>query len=164
MLLRRLSLILGLLFIVNFVLFWEHGVYLGGDAIDGRIVDGHYFVRTGLHGHFIEVTRNQYSLSRIHAFSLFLTFAAKIAVQIVAYLVGGISRIEPQETHLSTISKLWAIVVIVFMICIDPGDTISLPWFRFALYFVPLPFVATYIELVVQAWTPKLVNENTPCA
>jgi len=55
----------------NFLAFWIAAVYLGGDAINGKAVEGHYFLSS--HGHFTEVGRNIFTYSRWHVFSIFIT-------------------------------------------------------------------------------------------
>ena len=58
--------------VANFVAYWIIGVYLGGDAIGGKAVDGHYFL--GNRGYLTEVSRAVFTYSRWHARSVFVTF------------------------------------------------------------------------------------------
>jgi hypothetical protein len=48
----------------NFITFWIGVVYLGGDAVNGKIDQGHYFLAS--HGHFTEVSKAIYTYSKIH--------------------------------------------------------------------------------------------------
>ena len=57
--------------IVNFVLFFIGAVYLGGDAVNGKIVDGHYFLMS--HGRYTEVSADIFNYSRWHAYSTWVT-------------------------------------------------------------------------------------------
>ena len=160
MFVRRLSLFLGLLFLINFSLFWVHGFYLGGNAINGKVVDGHFFV--GMNGHFAEVTPQQYSLNRVHAISVFVMLGVNFAIQGIAYFLGGECRIKPKQTRLHL---LWALLVVALMISIVAAGAFNLPSLsRLAWYCVPLPFVAGYIELMAQEWTTKQVSANAPDA
>jgi hypothetical protein len=63
-----------ILFVVgflNFVAFFVICSYLGGDAGNGHVADGHYFL--GNHGAVIETTRGIFEYSRFHVRSLFVT-------------------------------------------------------------------------------------------
>jgi len=57
--------------IVNFIAFFAISVMIGGDALNGKIVNGHYFL--GSHGHFTEVSANVFDYSAWHARSLIIT-------------------------------------------------------------------------------------------
>jgi hypothetical protein len=57
--------------IANFVIFWSVAVWCGGDALNGKIVAGHYFV--GSHGRYTEVTKAFFDYSRLHALSATIT-------------------------------------------------------------------------------------------
>ena len=56
---------------VNFAVFWIAAVYLGGDAISGKAVDGHYFLSN--HGHLTEVSQAVFTYSKWHVRSVFVT-------------------------------------------------------------------------------------------
>jgi hypothetical protein len=56
---------------LNFLAFWVAAVYLGGDAVNGKAMEGHYFLSS--HGHLTEVGRNVFTYSRWHVFSVFIT-------------------------------------------------------------------------------------------
>ena len=57
--------------ILNFAVFWIAAVYLGGDAVSGKVVDGHYFLSN--HGHLTEVSRAVFTYSQYHVRSVFVT-------------------------------------------------------------------------------------------
>lgn len=50
--------------ILNFVVFVAIAMYLGGDALNGRIEGGHYFL--GSHGTYTEVSYGVFLYSKIH--------------------------------------------------------------------------------------------------
>jgi hypothetical protein len=66
-------------FLLNFIAFVVGTLYLGGDAINGRVEDGHYYLwgkdRHG-HGEFTEVNEEVFRYSRWHAYSLVATCLA----------------------------------------------------------------------------------------
>lgn len=62
--------------VINFAVFWIIGVYLGGDALGGKAVDGRYFL--GNRGHLTEVSRAVFTYSQWHARSVFVTFPIAI--------------------------------------------------------------------------------------
>jgi hypothetical protein len=57
--------------IVNFFVFFLAAVYLGGDALSGRAVDGHYFLSS--HGRLTEVSQAVFTYSEWHVRSVFIT-------------------------------------------------------------------------------------------
>ena len=57
--------------IVNFIAFVIIAILIGGDAVNGRIDSGHYFVAN--HGRLTEVSASVFTYSRWHARSLFVT-------------------------------------------------------------------------------------------
>jgi hypothetical protein len=74
MLARWLELIgFGLLVValINFTLFCIVGVCIGGDALSGKVEDGHYYVSS--HGKLTEVSPNVWHYSRCHAISVWIT-------------------------------------------------------------------------------------------
>ena len=50
----------------------------GGDALNGRVQDGRFYL--GDHGHFTEVSRRFFEYSRIHALSVFILTPIAILV------------------------------------------------------------------------------------
>ena len=81
----RSLLIIAPLCLSNFLAFIAVAGSLGGDALNGKIVDGHFFL--GSHGHFTEVTQAVFNYSAWHARSLFFTHP-------LAFLLGAIAGIE----------------------------------------------------------------------
>jgi hypothetical protein len=57
--------------IVNFFVFFLAAVYLGGDALSGRAVDGHYFLSS--HGRLTEVSQAVFTYSEWHVRGVFIT-------------------------------------------------------------------------------------------
>lgn len=49
---------------VNLVLFFILTAYLGGDAINGKKLEGHYFLSN--HGHLTEVSHRVFIYSEVH--------------------------------------------------------------------------------------------------
>jgi hypothetical protein len=70
----------------NFVSFMAETQRLGGDASSGYVQDGHYFVAN--HGHYTEVTPDEWEGSRTHLRSVFVTHPLALAG--MAYLVIGV--------------------------------------------------------------------------
>ena len=53
--------------LVNFLTFWVGAMLLGGDAVNGKIENGHYFLRS--HAHLQEVSSSVFFYSKIHCLS-----------------------------------------------------------------------------------------------
>jgi len=66
--LGRALLVIGL---VNFGAFWIVGVCIGGDAVNGYVEGGRYFLAS--HGRFTEVTRSVFLYSKVHCYSVWVT-------------------------------------------------------------------------------------------
>jgi len=77
----RIAAVLVALAAINFLAYVTGAIYLGGDAINGRVVDGRYFVMS--HGKYTEVSRAAFDYSRYHTY---VTWALH-AVAMVAVLV-----------------------------------------------------------------------------
>lgn len=62
-----------LLFIafINFAAFWIISLSLGGDALNGKIQNGRYYV--GNHGRYTEVSKEIWTYSKIHTTSIWVT-------------------------------------------------------------------------------------------
>jgi len=56
---------------INFFSCMLIAKWIGGDAVNGKIVDGHYFLRD--HGHYIEVSAAVFTYSLWHVRSFFVT-------------------------------------------------------------------------------------------
>jgi len=68
---------------INFFWFIAESSSLGGDALNGRVVDGHYFVCA--HGACREVAQGIWEWNRLHAVSVWITHPAAIVG--MAYLL-----------------------------------------------------------------------------
>jgi len=64
--------------LLNFFVFAAIAAYLGGDAVNGKIENGHYYlygVRTEFgHKVYTEVTKRVFDYSRWHAYVMFSTW------------------------------------------------------------------------------------------
>ena len=67
-LLSRLAFFAALL---NFAVFWVVAVRLGGDAVNGRRQDGHFYLAS--HGKYTEVSERVFTYSRLHTYSVWIT-------------------------------------------------------------------------------------------
>ena len=57
--------------IVNFAVFVLVAMRIGGDALNGKVENGHYLLNS--HGTYTEVSHRLFLYSQIHASSLFVT-------------------------------------------------------------------------------------------
>jgi hypothetical protein len=83
---RRVELIARIVFViavVNFATFAIVGLYLGGDALNGRSDNGHYFLMN--HGKYTEVSSRVWHYSRIHAVSVMFTHPLAIIAMFPAF-------------------------------------------------------------------------------
>ena len=74
------------IFLLNFVAFVAIATYLGGDAVNGKVEDGRYYLygmRTE-YGHkvYTEVSKSVFDYSRWHIYSLCATFALVIVTAV----------------------------------------------------------------------------------
>ena len=65
---------------VNFFVFFLAAVYLGGDAVSGRAVSGHYFLSS--HGHLTEVSQAVFTYSEWHVRSVFYHSSHRRALRV----------------------------------------------------------------------------------
>ena len=77
--------------VANFVLFIAIAAYLGGDAFNGKQVDGHFYV--GHHQQYTEVARGVYYYSQAHILFLLLNYACAIPAAYILY------RLKRSEGH-----------------------------------------------------------------
>ncbi|MCL4217532.1 MAG: hypothetical protein KJ052_11085 [Candidatus Hydrogenedentes bacterium] len=68
-----ISRVLFIIAILNFTAFFIVSLQLGGDAINGKIEDGHYFLASK--GNYTEVSPAIFNYSRAHVYSVFATTA-----------------------------------------------------------------------------------------
>lgn len=57
--------------LLNFLIFWHVAVFLGGDAVSGKVEDGRYFVSG--HGKLTEVSAETWRYSYAHTVSTWIT-------------------------------------------------------------------------------------------
>jgi hypothetical protein len=56
---------------LNFAVFWFIAVAIGGDAVDGRVSEGRYYLAS--HGQYTEVSERLYRYSYAHTVSTWIT-------------------------------------------------------------------------------------------
>ncbi|MDA9507919.1 hypothetical protein XI09_25430 [Bradyrhizobium sp. CCBAU 11386] len=83
---RGLLIVCGLC-LLNFVAFVTGAFAIGGDAVNGKIVAGHFYLAN--HGKLTEVGEAMYAYSLWHARSLFVTHP-------LAMLTGYLAKLEQQ--------------------------------------------------------------------
>ena len=99
---------LGRLFAVDFAALMLSSAFLRGDALNGRVVDGHYFV--GEHGRFSEVGGTVFEISRLLGYSV---LALGVALLLVAVSrPGGLLLRASAEERLRAIP--WVLGFILF--------------------------------------------------
>jgi hypothetical protein len=62
----------------NFLAYVTATSVLGGDAVNGHIADGHYYL--AMHGRTTEVSRAVFEYSLWHTYALWITFAVAIGL------------------------------------------------------------------------------------
>lgn len=91
--LHRITRTLLVVALVDFLFFAALTIALQGDAADGIVRDGRYFV--GNHGVLHEVSRGTWELSRVVGYSLYAVWTAAIA----AFAVDSLrARQDPERT------------------------------------------------------------------
>jgi hypothetical protein len=80
---RKLCLALLVLCGVNFLAFVVLAEKLGGDAINGKVEDGRYYLSN--HGRTTEVTRRIFIYSHWHARSIFVTHPLGMILLVVCF-------------------------------------------------------------------------------
>lgn len=79
--------------ILNFLIFLAGTSYLGGDAFNGKQMDGKYFV--GSHGKLTEVSQSVFMYSRLHVLSLFITHPAAVLAGLASFILKKRSENQP---------------------------------------------------------------------
>jgi hypothetical protein len=76
--------------LLNFLLFLAGALYLGGDAWNGKIEGGHYYVWGYHHGTkgYKEVSQRAFEYSRWHVYSVMVTWPLAIVAGLVSARVG----------------------------------------------------------------------------
>ena len=68
---------------LNGIIFWFTAVALGGDAVNGKMENGHYYLAN--HGRLTEVSRGVFTYSRIHSYSVFISIPIGIVASATGY-------------------------------------------------------------------------------
>ncbi len=68
---------------INLISFILISIYLGGDAVNGKIIAEHYFLGNGQH--YTEVDKSMYIYSQYHAVFILLTFLFAMLVKFIGY-------------------------------------------------------------------------------
>jgi hypothetical protein len=85
---------IGLITIINFILFVFIAIIIGGDALNGHAENGHYFLAN--HGELTEVNYWVFMYSKIHAYSVFISFPLAILASFLYWITGG-QNIRPKS-------------------------------------------------------------------
>ena len=80
---QRICNALCFLAVANFLAFAIITSILGGDALNGKIEDGHYYLRYG--SRYTEVSAMVFQYSRLHALSLFVTHPLAMFASFLIY-------------------------------------------------------------------------------
>ena len=72
--------------IANFAAFAIVASILGGDAVNGKVQDGHFYL--GSHGRYTEVSQATYDYSRAHTHSVWVTHPLAIFAAFAATRIG----------------------------------------------------------------------------
>jgi hypothetical protein len=73
--------------ILNFISFFIISILIGGDALNGEVQNGHYYLGGG--GNHTEVVWLVFIYSKLHAFSVFITFPLAALAALVFWITGG---------------------------------------------------------------------------
>jgi hypothetical protein len=65
---RKLTTVVAVLWFVNFGAYLIIATLIGGDAINGHVASGRYYL--AMHGHLTQVSRSMYEYSRWHTYLL----------------------------------------------------------------------------------------------
>jgi hypothetical protein len=79
--------IIGSIGIINFALFFVIALLIGGDALNGKVEAGHYYL--GNHGKYTEVSFIVYAYSTFHTVSLFFTHPLAMIAGLIYFITGG---------------------------------------------------------------------------
>lgn len=85
---------------INFLLFGLIALSIGGDAINGKVEEGRYYLNN--HGHYTEVGYIVFIYSKLHALIVITTFPLLIPASITYWLTGGN---EPPSSAIASIIK-----------------------------------------------------------
>jgi hypothetical protein len=62
--------------VLNFLAFFSVALYLGGDALSGKVDNGHFYLAS--HGRYTEVSARVFAYSKWHTYSVWLTHSAAL--------------------------------------------------------------------------------------
>jgi hypothetical protein len=88
--------------ILNFLTFGITAALLGGDAINGRSENGHYYFSS--HGKATEVSEAVYIYSRIHVYNVFITHPLAMVAGLILSSLDAQNRTRkgrPNTPHLT---------------------------------------------------------------
>ncbi len=89
--LEKICRIIGVVTILNFLIFVVISIIIGGDAVNGHVEMGRYFLSN--HGQLTEVSYPVFVYSKIHVYSLFVTFPAWLIASIIYWNIKGKNRL-----------------------------------------------------------------------
>jgi len=86
--------------VINSFVFVAAALYLGGDALSGKIENGRYYLNS--HGHYTEVSAQIFRYSEVHARSVAVSMPLAILIGIFltqgrAHKSGGFRPKRPQQ-------------------------------------------------------------------
>ena len=83
--------------VLNFLVFWSVAVLSGGDALNGKVVDGQHFL--GEHGRYTPVGLGFWSYSLVHAWITILSFVGVFLGTIFRVRTGRLGVKGDDEFH-----------------------------------------------------------------
>jgi hypothetical protein len=90
----RSLLVICVLGVLNFIVCFIVAIVIGGDAVNGKIVGGHFYLAS--HGKLTEVSETVFTYSLWHARSLFVTHP-------LAMLTGYLAKTEQKSEEVKTL-------------------------------------------------------------
>jgi hypothetical protein len=63
--------------LINFLVYFVVAIHLGGDAVNGGMRNGHYYLMS--HGRYTEVSEPVFNYSRWHTYALWITHPLGLA-------------------------------------------------------------------------------------
>ncbi len=152
----RFCLLLVLFVIVNIACFWFHSLYLGGEAINGRIENGHYFVAN--HGRLTEVTEVQFTANKLHGLSVLVLFGIGLLANLIVFWAGKASA-----TILSPTLNAdgWRLAVALLVIAALLVNGFGPKWLLIVVLCVlPVPLIGWFAEWFFREWGAESVVPN----
>jgi hypothetical protein len=83
--------------LINFAIFLIIASFIGGDALSGKVQDGHYYV--AYHGQFTEVSYTIFIYSKLHALSLLITHTFTIIAIFLLWISKKKRKLTSPETN-----------------------------------------------------------------